>query len=112
MWMQQIAQLDLSSTWVFGVRWSASGKTLAYAGYFSTTVFFFVIESLPKCQMRTFFTTPFVTHNNRAVALTCTLIPGHNSMIYFVDEVESAPAAQNLALRDLPLRDVGQHFPF
>jgi len=112
MWMQQIAQLDLSSTWVFGVRWSASGKTLAYAGYFSTTVFFFVIESLPKCQMRTFFTTPFVTHNNCAVALTCTLIPGHNSMIYFVDEVESAPAAQNLALRDLPLRDVGQHFPF
>ena len=74
--------------------------------------FFFVIESLPKCQMRTFFTTPFVTHNNCAVALTCTLIPGHNSMIYFVDEVESAPAAQNLALRDLPLRDVGQHFPF
>ncbi|PUZ75332.1 hypothetical protein GQ55_1G153000 [Panicum hallii var. hallii] len=62
MWMQQIAQLDLSSTWVFGVRWSASGKTLAYLG--------------------------------------------HNSMIYFVDEVESAPAAQNLALRDLPLRDV------
>jgi len=60
---EQIAQLDLSSTWVFGVRWSASGKTLAYAG--------------------------------------------HNSMIYFVDEVESAPAAQNLALRDLPLRDVG-----
>jgi len=59
---EQIAQLDLSSTWVFGVRWSASGKTLAYAG--------------------------------------------HNSMIYFVDEVESAPAAQNLALRDLPLRDV------
>lgn len=33
-------------------------------------------------------------------------------MIYFVDEVESAPAAQNLTLRDLPLRDVGQHFPF
>jgi actin related protein 2/3 complex subunit 1A/1B len=59
---EQIAQLDLSSTWVFGVRWSASGKTLAYLG--------------------------------------------HNSMIYFVDEVESAPAAQNLALRDLPLRDV------
>nr|CAB3451499.1 unnamed protein product [Digitaria exilis] len=58
----QIAQLDLSSTWAFGVRWSASGKTLAYAG--------------------------------------------HNSMIYFVDEVELAPAAQNLALRDLPLRDV------
>ena len=52
------------------------------------------------------------THNNCAVVLTCTLIPGHNSMIYFVDEVESAPAAQNLALRDLPLRDVGQHFPF
>jgi actin related protein 2/3 complex subunit 1A/1B len=33
---EQIAQLDLSSTWVFGVRWSASGKTLAYLGYFST----------------------------------------------------------------------------
>ncbi|CAD6248975.1 unnamed protein product [Miscanthus lutarioriparius] len=59
---EQIAQLDLSSTWVFGVRWSPSGKTLAYAG--------------------------------------------HNSMVYFIDEVESSPAAQNLALRDLPLRDV------
>jgi hypothetical protein len=31
-WMQLIAQLDLSSTWAFGVRWSPSGKTLAYAG--------------------------------------------------------------------------------
>jgi len=50
MWMQQIAQLDLSSTWVFGVRWSASGKTLAYAGYFSTTVFF-LIESLPNAHI-------------------------------------------------------------
>ncbi|AQK55449.1 Actin protein 2/3 complex subunit 1B [Zea mays] len=27
-------------------------------------------------------------------------------MIYFIDEVESSPVAQNLALRDLPLRDV------
>ncbi|VAI63093.1 unnamed protein product [Triticum turgidum subsp. durum] len=60
--MQQIAQLDLSPTWAFGVRWSPSGKTLAYAG--------------------------------------------HSSMIYFVDDVEGSPAAQNLALRDLPLRDV------
>ncbi|WVZ73137.1 hypothetical protein U9M48_021482 [Paspalum notatum var. saurae] len=59
---EQIAQLDLSSTWSFGVKWSPSGKTLAFAG--------------------------------------------HNSMIYFIDEVETAPAAQNLALRDLPLRDV------
>ncbi|GJM87352.1 hypothetical protein PR202_ga03298 [Eleusine coracana subsp. coracana] len=58
----QIAQLDLSSTWAFGVRWSPSGKTLAYAG--------------------------------------------HNSMIYFIDDVGTSPAAQNLALRDLPLRDV------
>jgi actin related protein 2/3 complex subunit 1A/1B len=33
-------------------------------------------------------------------------------MVYFIDEVESSPAAQNLVLRDLPLRDVGQHFPF
>lgn len=32
MWLQQIAQLDLSSMWAFGVRWSPSGKTLAYAG--------------------------------------------------------------------------------
>uniref|UniRef100_M8ARE0 Arp2/3 complex 41 kDa subunit n=1 Tax=Aegilops tauschii TaxID=37682 RepID=M8ARE0_AEGTA len=60
--MQQIAQLDLSPTWAFGVRWSPSGKTLAYAG--------------------------------------------HSSMIYFVDDVEGSPAAQNLALRDLPLRDI------
>lgn len=40
------------------------------------------------------------------------LCSGHSSMIYFVDDVEGSPAAQNLALRDLPLRDVGQHFPF
>ena len=40
------------------------------------------------------------------------LLSGHSSMIYFVDDVEASPAAQNLALRDLPLRDVGQHFPF
>ncbi|XP_044952627.1 actin-related protein 2/3 complex subunit 1B-like [Hordeum vulgare subsp. vulgare] len=59
---EQIAQLDLSPTWAFGVRWSPSGKTLAYAG--------------------------------------------HSSMIYFVDDVEGSPAAQNLALRDLPLRDI------
>jgi actin related protein 2/3 complex, subunit 1A/1B len=33
-------------------------------------------------------------------------------MVYVIDEVESSPVAQNLTLRDLPLRDVGQHFPF
>ncbi|KAG8072922.1 hypothetical protein GUJ93_ZPchr0006g44222 [Zizania palustris] len=59
---EQIAQLDLSSMWAFGVRWSPSGKTLAYAG--------------------------------------------HNSMVYFIDDVETSPASQNLALRDLPLRDI------
>lgn len=32
-------------------------------------------------------------------------------MIYFVDEVGPSPLAQNVAFRDLPLRDVGQH-PF
>lgn len=32
---------------------------------------------------------------------------GHNSMIYFVDEVGPAPSAQTVAFRDLPLRDVG-----
>ena len=37
---------------------------------------------------------------------------GHNSMIYFVDEVGPSPLAQNVAFRDLPLRDVGQHPPF
>lgn len=31
---------------------------------------------------------------------------GHNSMIYFVDEVGPAPSAQTVAFRDLPLRDV------
>ncbi|KAA8525018.1 hypothetical protein F0562_011344 [Nyssa sinensis] len=31
---------------------------------------------------------------------------GHNSMIYFVDEVGPSPSAQNVAFRDLPLRDV------
>ncbi|CAN1160763.1 Actin-related protein 2/3 complex subunit 1A, partial [Linum perenne] len=58
----QIVQLDLSISWAFGVKWSPSGKTLAYVG--------------------------------------------HNSMIYFADEVGPAPLAQNVALRHLPLRDV------
>ncbi|CAN1351734.1 Actin-related protein 2/3 complex subunit 1A, partial [Linum perenne] len=59
---EQIVQLDLSISWAFGVKWSPSGKTLAYVG--------------------------------------------HNSMIYFADEVGPAPLAQNVALRHLPLRDV------
>ncbi|PSS05612.1 Actin-related protein 2/3 complex subunit 1A like [Actinidia chinensis var. chinensis] len=59
---EQIVQLDLSFCWAFGVKWSPSGKTLAYVG--------------------------------------------HNSMIYFVDEVGPAPSAQTVAFRDLPLRDV------
>ncbi|KAE8662807.1 Actin-related protein 2/3 complex subunit 1A [Hibiscus syriacus] len=59
---QQILQLDLSSSWAFGVNWSPSGNTLAYVG--------------------------------------------HNSMIYFVDDVGPSPLAQNVAVRYLPLRDV------
>lgn len=39
------------------------------------------------------------------------LYTGHNSMIYFVDDVGPSPLAQNVVFRDLPLRDVGQH-PF
>nr|GMC88080.1 actin-related protein 2/3 complex subunit 1A-like [Ipomoea batatas] len=31
---------------------------------------------------------------------------GHNSMIYFVDEIGPSPSAQSVAFRDLPLRDV------
>ncbi|CAA0823897.1 Actin-related protein 2/3 complex subunit 1A [Striga hermonthica] len=31
---------------------------------------------------------------------------GHNSMIYFVDDVGPSPSAQSLTFRDLPLRDV------
>ncbi|KAM7500206.1 hypothetical protein LguiA_024620 [Lonicera macranthoides] len=31
---------------------------------------------------------------------------GHNSFIYFVDEVGPSPSAQSVAFRDLPLRDV------
>ncbi|KAI5661983.1 hypothetical protein M9H77_21306 [Catharanthus roseus] len=31
---------------------------------------------------------------------------GHNSMIYFVDEVGPSPLAQSVAFRDLPLRDI------
>ncbi|XP_021678514.2 actin-related protein 2/3 complex subunit 1B isoform X3 [Hevea brasiliensis] len=58
---EQIIQLDLSFSWVFGVKWSPSGNTLAYVG--------------------------------------------HNSMIYFVDDV-GPPLAQNVAFCDLPLRDV------
>ncbi|XP_022148037.1 actin-related protein 2/3 complex subunit 1A-like [Momordica charantia] len=57
-----IVQLDLSFSWAFGVKWSPSGNTLAYAG--------------------------------------------HNSMIYFVDEVGPSPLAQNVPFRDLPLRDI------
>lgn len=59
---EQIMQLDLSHSWTFGIRWSPSGNTLAYAG--------------------------------------------HDSMIYFVDDVGSSPSAQSVAFRDLPLRDV------
>ncbi|XP_039026152.1 actin-related protein 2/3 complex subunit 1A-like [Hibiscus syriacus] len=59
---KQILQLDLSSSWAFGVNWSPSGNTLAYVG--------------------------------------------HNSMIYFVDDVGPSPLAQNVAFRYLPLRDV------
>ncbi|KAL2322580.1 hypothetical protein Fmac_026959 [Flemingia macrophylla] len=59
---EMIVQLDLSSSWTFGVKWSPSGNTLAYVG--------------------------------------------HNSMIYFVDDVGPSPLAQNVVLRDLPLRDV------
>lgn len=59
---EQIIQLDLSYSWAFGVKWSPSGKTLAYVG--------------------------------------------HNSMIYFVDDVGPSPLAQSVAFRDLPLRDV------
>ncbi|KAH6820987.1 actin-related protein C1B [Perilla frutescens var. hirtella] len=59
---EQIMQLDLSHTWTFGIRWSPSGNTLAYAG--------------------------------------------HDSMIYFVDDVGPSPSAQSVAFRDLPLRDV------
>ncbi|KAM5579952.1 hypothetical protein ABKV19_009608 [Rosa sericea] len=57
-----VLQLDLPSSWAFGVKWSPSGNTLAYVG--------------------------------------------HNSMIYFVDEVGPSPLAQNVAYRDLPLHDV------
>ncbi|KAG0453145.1 hypothetical protein HPP92_025809 [Vanilla planifolia] len=60
---EQIVQLDLSSSWAFGVRWSPSGNTLVYAG--------------------------------------------HNSMIYFVEDICNSPLAQNIAYRNLPLRDVG-----
>ncbi|KAG8481448.1 hypothetical protein CXB51_026298 [Gossypium anomalum] len=59
---EQIVQLDLSSSWTFGVKWSPSGNTLAYVG--------------------------------------------HNSMIYFVDDIGPSPLAQNVAFRNLPLRDV------
>ncbi|XP_042045810.1 actin-related protein 2/3 complex subunit 1A-like [Salvia splendens] len=59
---EQIMQLDLSRSWTFGIRWSPSGNTLAYAG--------------------------------------------HDSMIYFVDEIGPSPSAQSVAFRDLPLRDV------
>ncbi|KAK6164300.1 hypothetical protein DH2020_001164 [Rehmannia glutinosa] len=31
---------------------------------------------------------------------------GHNSMIYFVDDVGPSPSAQSVSFRDLPLRDV------
>lgn len=59
---EQIVQLDLSSSWSFGVKWSPSGNTLAYSG--------------------------------------------HNSTVYFVEDVLNSPLAQNVAYRNLPLRDI------
>ncbi|KAI0510073.1 actin-related protein 2/3 complex subunit 1B [Dendrobium catenatum] len=59
---EQIVQLDLSSSWSFGVKWSPSGNTLAYAG--------------------------------------------HNSTVYFVEDVRNSPSAHNVAYRNLPLRDL------
>ncbi|XP_020577845.1 actin-related protein 2/3 complex subunit 1B-like isoform X1 [Phalaenopsis equestris] len=59
---EQIVQLDLSSSWSFGVKWSPSGNTLAYAG--------------------------------------------HNSTVYFVEDIHNSPLAQNVAYRNLPLRDI------
>ncbi|KAK7827283.1 actin-related protein 2/3 complex subunit 1a [Quercus suber] len=37
---------------------------------------------------------------------------GHNSMIYFVDEIGPSPLAQNVAFRDLPLRDLSDMCAF
>ncbi|KAK4358181.1 hypothetical protein RND71_023791 [Anisodus tanguticus] len=92
---EQIVQLDLCFCWAFGVRWSPSGNTLAYvaqpgalssryalgrgrAGPHGSTLRYWVLDDLS----------------------------GHNSMIYFVDEVGPSAAAQSVAIRDLPLRDV------
>ncbi|KAF7815770.1 actin-related protein 2/3 complex subunit 1B-like [Senna tora] len=57
-----IAELDLSVSWTFGVKWSPKGNTLAFVG--------------------------------------------HNSMIYFVNDIGPSPVCQRVASRDLPLRDV------
>lgn len=37
---------------------------------------------------------------------------GHNSTVYFVEDVLNSPLAQHVAYRNLPLRDVGQKFFF
>ncbi|KAK4487114.1 hypothetical protein RD792_006429, partial [Penstemon davidsonii] len=78
----QIMQLDLSLSWAFGMKWSPSGNTLAYNPIVNTCIFSFHV---------------FAYWDKTA---------GHNSMIYFVDDVGPSPSAQNVAFRDLPLRDV------
>lgn len=47
---EQIIQLDLSFCWAFGVRWSPSGKTLAYAGHGSMIYFVDDVGPSPLAQ--------------------------------------------------------------
>ncbi|KAL8133471.1 actin-related protein 2/3 complex subunit 1A-like [Apium graveolens] len=47
---EQIVQLDLSFGWAFGVKWSPSGNTLAYAGHNSVIHFVDEIGPSPSAQ--------------------------------------------------------------
>lgn len=47
---EQIVQLDLCSSWAFGVKWSPSGNTLAYVGHSSTIYFIEDVGPAPSAQ--------------------------------------------------------------
>ncbi|KAL9272534.1 Actin-related protein [Drosera capensis] len=47
---EQIIQLDLSYSWAFGVKWSASGNTLAYVGHSSMIYFVDDVGPSPLAQ--------------------------------------------------------------
>ncbi|GFZ05722.1 actin-related protein C1B [Actinidia rufa] len=100
------------STFIKGVDTRGSGTSSA-----GDTKFGEVDGAFPSCtgaELRSWYgrglilPRPFVAQSHEVQGCGMTMVEdvGHNSMIYFVDEVGPAPSAQTIALRDLPLRDV------